>query len=85
MTTPEDAPLELPAEQAGRIVDLLLTAETLLSALRARGERGNPAMLASLEDLAALLTGGGDASQLIAGLEAARLELAGIMLAASPR
>jgi len=84
MTTPHHA-LQLPAAQAGRIVDLLLAAETLLSALRARGERGNPAMLAHLEDLAGLLTGGGDARQLIGDLEAARLQLAALMLAASPQ
>jgi hypothetical protein len=86
MTNPgHDHPVMLTAAQAGRITGLLLTAHTLLSALRARGQRGNPATLASFEDLARLTAGGGDASQLIAGLDAARAELAGLMLAAGAR
>jgi hypothetical protein len=85
MTTPQHAPLELPAAQARRILDLLGITEALLSALRARGERGDVQTLASLEELAALLTGGGDASQLISQLDTAQRGLAAMMLAASPQ
>jgi len=82
---PPAGPVTLPAGQARRIIDLLGIAEYLLSALRARGERANPAMLASLEDLASMLTGGGDASALISDLAAAQRELAAVMLAGSGR
>jgi hypothetical protein len=73
----------LPASQARHVLDLLAIAENMLSALRARGERGNPAMLASVEDLAALLTGGGDASCLISDLAGAQHELAARILTGS--
>jgi hypothetical protein len=76
-------PVTLPASQARRILDLLCAAEHLISALQARGLRGNPALLASLEDLAALLTGGGNASQLISNLETAQRGLAAQLLAGS--
>ena len=82
---PPAEPVTLPVGQARRILDLLCITENLISALRARGVRGNPAMLASLEGLAALLTGGGDASQLIRDLEAAQRGLAALMLAGSGR
>lgn len=82
---PPAGPVTLPAGQARRIMDLLGIAEYLLSALRARGERADPAMLASLEDLASMLTGGGDASALISDLAAAQRELAAVMLAGSGR
>lgn len=75
--------ITLPAGQARRILDLLCAAEHLISALQARGQRGGPAMLASLEDLAALLTGGGNASQLISDLETAQRGLAVLLLAGS--
>jgi hypothetical protein len=77
--------LELPAGQAQRILDLLGITEALLSALRARGERGDTQTLASLEELAALLTGGHDASQLISDLDAAQRGLAAAMLTPDPR
>ncbi len=85
MTGPQDAPLELPAGQAQHIPGLLGITEAMLSALRARGERGDTRTLASLEELAALLTGGGDASQLIGALDAAQRGLAALMLARSPQ
>ncbi|MGO9082970.1 MAG: hypothetical protein ACLQDY_28745 [Streptosporangiaceae bacterium] len=83
MTGTRDTPLELPAGQAQHILGLLGITEALLSALRARGERGERQMLASLEELAALLTGGGDAGQLTGQLDAAQRALAGLMLARS--
>lgn len=73
----------LPAGQAQRIVDLLGITGYVLSALQARGWGGDPPVLAHLEDLAALLTGGGGASQLISDLETAQRELAAMMLAGS--
>jgi hypothetical protein len=82
MSLPADH-VTVPASQARRILDLLCAAEHVISALRARGQRGNPAMLASLEDLAALLTGGGDATQLISDLETAQRGLAVLLLARS--
>jgi hypothetical protein len=75
----------LPAGQARRILDLLCIAEHMISALRARGERHNPEMLAGVEDLAALLTGGADASALISDLDAAQRGLAALLLAGSQR
>ena len=78
-------PLVLPASQARRIRDLLCIAETLLAALRARGERGDTPALASLEELARLLGGGLDASQLISELADAHLELTEMMITRSPR
>ena len=83
MTGPCDTPLELPAGQAQHILGLLGITEALLSALRARGERSDGQMLASLEELAALLTGGGDASKLIGQLGAAQRGLAALMPARS--
>lgn len=85
MTTPHDAALEMPAAQARHILDLLGITEALLSALRARGERGDTQTLASLEELAALLTGGHDASQLISQLDTAQRGLAALMLARNPQ
>jgi hypothetical protein len=75
----------LPAGQARTILDLLAITGHLISALRARGEPGNPAMLAHLEELAALLTGGGGASALISDIEAAQRGLAALLLAGSAR
>lgn len=85
MTIPADPTIELPAGQAARVRDLLSATETLLSALQARGQHGNPAMLASLEELTRLLTGGGDTARLISDLADAHLQLTALMLAASPR
>lgn len=86
MTGPADLrPVVLTTSQARRIIDLLLIVETLLSALRARAERGNPQMLASLEEFSRLLTGGGDTSQLISDLEAVRLEVATVVRAQRPQ
>jgi len=73
----------LPAGQARTILDLLAITGHLISALRARGEPGNPAMLAHLEELAALL--GGGASALISDIEAAQRGLAALLLAGSAR
>jgi hypothetical protein len=73
----------LPAGQAQRIVDLPGITGYVLSALQARGQRGDPSVLAHLEELAALLTGGGGASQLISDLEAAQRGLAALLLAGS--
>jgi hypothetical protein len=84
MSQPADH-ITLPASQARRILDLLCATGHVISALQARGQRGNPAMLAHLEDLAALLTGGGDASQLIGDLETAQRGLAALLLAGSDR
>jgi hypothetical protein len=84
VTVPAGSPIELPASQAVRIRDLLSTAETLLSALQARGQHGNPAIAASLAGLALLLTGGGTAA-LISDLADAHLQLTSLMLTASPR
>jgi hypothetical protein len=81
MTAPEQEPLLVPAGQARQILDLLTITGSLLSALRARGQRGDASTLASLEDLAVLLTGGGDASTLITRLDTAQRDLAGRMLA----
>jgi hypothetical protein len=72
----------LPAGQAQHIVDLLGITGYVLSALQARGQRSDPSVLAHLEDLAALLTGGA-ASQLISDLETAQRGLAATMLAGS--
>jgi hypothetical protein len=85
MTTPGNQPLALPAGHAERIRYLLSTAEILLSALLARGQHSTPAILASLEELARLLAGGGDTAQLISDLADARLELTSLMLARNPR
>jgi hypothetical protein len=74
--------ITLPAGQAQHIVDLLGITGYVLSALQARGQRSDPPVLAHLEDLAALLTGGG-ASQLISDLETAQRGLAAMMLAGS--
>jgi hypothetical protein len=74
--------ITLPAGQAQHIVDLLGITGYVLSALQARGQRSDPSVLAHLEDLAALLTGGG-ASQLISDLETAQRGLAAMMLAGS--
>lgn len=84
MNMPADH-ITVPAGQARRILDLLCAAEHVISALQARGQRGNPAMLASLEDLATLLTGGGNASQLISDLETAQRGLAFLLLTGSDR
>jgi hypothetical protein len=81
MTAPEKEPLLVPAGQARQILDLLTITGSLLSALRARGQRGDTSTLASLEDLAVLLTGGGDAAALITRLDTAQRDLAGRMLA----
>jgi hypothetical protein len=85
MTAPGNQPLTLPAGHAERIRDLLSIAESLLSALQARGQHGTPATLASLDELARLLAGGRDTAQLISDLADAHLELTSLMLAASPR
>ena len=83
MTTQD--PLELPAAQARRLANLLLTAETLLSALQARGERGNPIILTHLEELTRLLTSGRSTNRLIGDLEAARHELTAILMHQDPQ
>lgn len=78
MTSPEP-PVTVPAGQARQVLDLLQLAGHVISALRARGlERG--LSLADLEQLAALLTRGGDAAQLAARLEAAQRDLAAAIL-----
>ena len=81
MTSPaENLPVTLPGEQARQVLDLLLICEHVISALRARGlERALAPE--DLEQLAALLTSGGDAAQLAGRLEAAQRELAAAMLA----
>jgi hypothetical protein len=79
VTSPAEPAAWLPAAQARQILDLPGITEAMLSALRARGKRGNPAMLASIEQLAALLTSGGDASGLISRLDAAQREPAALM------
>ena len=76
----QDLPVTLPAAQARQVLDLLQIAGHLISALRARGLERDLA-LADLEQLAALLTAGGDAAQLAARLEAAQQELAAALLA----
>ena len=78
MTGPEDLPVTLTAAQARQVLDLLQIAGHVISALRARGLKQDLA-LEDLEQLAALLTGGG-AAQLAARLEAAQRELAAAML-----
>ena len=87
MTSPDDLdglPVMLPATLARQVLDLLLACEHVISALRARGQQRALA-LADLEQLAALLTAGGDAAQLAARLEAAQQELAAAMLAREAR
>jgi hypothetical protein len=83
MSSPPAGHITLPASQARRILDLMCAAEHVISALQARGQRGSPAMLASLEDLAALLTGGGNASQLTSDLQTAQRGLAAVLAAGS--
>jgi hypothetical protein len=78
VTGPEDLPVTLTAAQARQVLDLLQIAGHVISALRARGLKQDLA-LEDLEQLAALLTGGG-AAQLAARLEAAQRELAAAML-----
>ena len=79
MTSPEP-PVTLPAGQARQALDLLQIAGHVISALRARGLERD-LTLADLEQLAALLTGGGGASRLAARLEAAQRDLAAAILA----
>jgi hypothetical protein len=84
VTSPGDLdglPVTLPAAQARQVLVLLGTCEHVVSALRARGLRGDATTLASLEELAALLTAGGDAAQLATRLDAAQRELAAAMTA----
>jgi hypothetical protein len=87
VTSPDDPhglPVTLPGAQARQVLDLLLSCEHVISALRARGLERDLA-LAGLEQLAALLTNGGDAAQLAARLEAAQRELAAAMLTREAR
>ena len=79
MTGPEELPVTLTAAQARQVLDLLQIAGHVISALRARGLNRDLA-LAGLEQLAALLTSGGDAAQLAARLETAQRGLAAAML-----
>lgn len=73
MTAPEP-PVMLPAPQARQVLKLLLVSEQVISALRARSlQRGITA--ADLEQLAGLLTGGGDSAALAARLDAAQKDL----------
>ena len=76
---PDGLPVTLPGPLARQVLDLLLICEHVISALRARGLQRDLA-LADLEQLAALLTSGGDAAQLATRLEAAQRELAAAML-----
>jgi hypothetical protein len=57
------------------VLDLLATAEALLSVLRARGEGGDCQTQASLEEVTAHLTDGNDASYLIDQIRRNRREL----------
>jgi len=85
VTSPDDQDLVLmPAAQARQALDLLQIAGHVISALRARGLQRNLA-LADLEQLAALLTSGGDAAQLTARFEAAQRDLATAILAGRAR
>ena len=67
---PDGLPVTLPGPLARQVLDLLQAAGHVISALRARGLERDLA-LADLEQLAALLTAGGDAAQLAARLDAA--------------
>jgi hypothetical protein len=78
---PGDLPVTIPAAQARQVLDLLGMAGAVISALRARGLRGDVITLAGLEQLAALVTGGSDAGELAARLDAAQRELAAAVLA----
>jgi hypothetical protein len=78
---PDGPPVTLPAAQARQVLDLLGMAGTVISALRARGLRGDVITLAGLEQLAALVTGGSDAGELASRLDAAQRELAAAVLA----
>jgi hypothetical protein len=82
MTGP--APVMPPASEAAHIRDLLSIAESLLAARRAHGERGSASVLASPDELARLLAGGLDASQLISEFADTHLQLTE-MIARSPR
>ena len=85
MTSPDEGlPVKLPAAQARQVLDLLAICEHVISALRNRGLKRDLA-LADLEQLAALLTGGGGTAGLITRLEAAQRELAAVMLAGQER
>ena len=87
MTSPDDLdglPVTLPAAQARQVLDLLQIAGHVISALQARGLKRDLTP-EDLEQLAALLTNGGDAAQLAARLEAAQRELAAAMLARQAR
>lgn len=77
---PDGLPVTLPGPLARQVLDLLQAAGHVISALRARGLERDLA-LADLEQLAALLTAGGDAAQLAARLEEAQRGLAAAMLA----
>jgi len=83
VTSPEE-PVTLPGELARQALVLLGTCAQVISALRARGLRRALA-LEDLEQLAALLTGGGDAAQLAARLDAAQRELAAAVPAGQAR
>jgi hypothetical protein len=64
VTIPGDGrPVTLPAAQARQVLDLIQVAGHVISALRARGLERDLS-LEDLEQLAALLTNGGDAAQL---------------------
>jgi hypothetical protein len=81
VTSPDDQGFVLvPAAHARQALDLLQIAGHVISALRARGRQRDLA-LADLEQLAALLTSGGDATQLAARFEAAQRDLAAAILA----
>jgi hypothetical protein len=69
-----EPPVTLPAGQARQILRLLPISEQVISALRARG-RQRGITPEDLEQLAALLTGGGGAAQSAARLDAAQQEL----------
>jgi hypothetical protein len=78
---PDGLPVTLPAAQARQAADLLGMAGAVISAARARSLRGDAITLAGLEQLAALVTGGSDAGELAARLEAAQREMAAAILA----
>jgi hypothetical protein len=81
VTTPGgEPPVTLPAAQARQVLDLPGMAGTVISALRARGLRGDAVTLGSLEQLAAMAAGGSDAGELAARLDAAQREMAAAML-----
>jgi hypothetical protein len=76
MTVPQPpVPVQLSAGTVQGIIDLLATAEALLSVLKARGERGEGQIQAGLEEVTAHLTDGHDASHLIDQIKLTQREL----------